>query len=230
MAKRRRLVVAATMVVLGAVVGSMLAPRLISKAGFGLAQMTIATEWEGDLVPDEEPPPNITTVLIRIPRRMRESDTVMARAVLQSEPQGTPAADVRLTYEAKLAAPAFEVTPMSESKGMVTAIHRSQLVWKWLLTPKKPGEHIVVLSFNSPVFQHDRVSQRPADSIATDSDLQVPVTVLTSFGLTAYLDAWARLFGALVAVIGTILGYPFLKRYIEEGRFTRSHEIPPDAT
>jgi hypothetical protein len=54
-----------------------------------------------------------------------------------------------LNYAASLASPAFDVSPSSQ---LILKTSDGRVAWRWLISPKKTGTHIIRLEFSKPVI------------------------------------------------------------------------------
>src|SRR5262249_45436336 len=93
--------------------------------------------------------------------------------------------------------------------------------WRWLLTPKKPGTHIVRLEFDKPVITEKSIKlakelgRVPPELELKQNGLEAKVQVLTALGLTAAQDSLAKAGGSVAGFCGPLLAYPFIKRLFE---------------
>src|SRR5258708_21628441 len=135
-----------------------------------------------------------------------------------------------VTYEMPLPEETkFELKSPSFDISSPTHIGQS---WKWLFQPKQVGTFLLSLEALTPksdkVKWNWRIPRDVEDIIQTDSNgtLTLSIQVLTSLGLTAAQEAWLKAAGAVVGLLGTILGYPFWKRHFD-GPVQRQQPIEP---
>jgi hypothetical protein len=192
------------------------------------------TPWVGggdDIEPEfEEENP---MVFVGIPLYIRETETKIVEVKLkeflpfQLLFRGRPYSSLK--YSASLNSPAFDISP---SVSPIQKTGKGFIRWEWLISPKKIGSHKLKIEFDKPV-----ISLRSIKKIneakeghnfinISETSLVSPITVLNTLGLTATQDAIFKAVGAVLAILGTILGYPFWKRFISEGSFKKAGRKP----
>jgi len=207
-------------------------------ANLDVGHYTYSTPFVGggdDIEPrfEEENP----LVLIDVPRVAKLSETIVMEAKLEENLPSVARLNgmkpTTLTFGASAMAPDFEISP---SSAMITRTGAGQVSWEWLAKPKDVGEHLIRLQFDRSVISPRSVEYLrrarkldPAMRISNDSVI-CNVQILTSLGLTAGQDAWLKAAGAVFGLVGTILGYPFWKRYLEGQSGVRMLQQPELAT
>jgi len=111
---------------------------------------------------------------------------------------------------AELRSSAFNIQPQSK----VLKVSESAAEWVWTVTPKSAGKHALQLAVEgSDVFEPNLSRLQSVLNIGQQSqyEIGIDVDVRTELGLTPTQDALFKLVGAIVGLLGTILGFPFLK-------------------
>ena len=186
---------------------------LVLGVGIGIGRVDTGqtTEWNGRLsVVDHElghlglRVPIVSTV---VPRRIGIDETKAITASLRSERPGR--------FEATLESPSFDI----KSASVPVASEALDFHWKWLVTPKKTGTHALSLTLSqihtSKFDLHDRNDITRVEVKSPFGERTVDIYVVTEMGLTSKQDAWVKALGAVLGLIGTVVGYPFFKRYFE---------------
>jgi hypothetical protein len=208
----------------------------LSPTNLDVEHYTYGTPFVGggdDIEPrfEEENP----LVHIDVPRVTKLSETIVIEVALEENLPSVARLNGEkptiLTYGASASAPGFEIAP---SSAMITRTGTGKVDWEWLAKPKDVGEHALRLQFDRNLISSRSVEYLkqerkldPAMRVSGDSVI-CSVRVLTSLGLTAGQDAWLKAVGALCGLIGTLLGYPFWKRYLEgrsDARMLQQREL-----
>ena len=202
------------LVIVGFVVSlSWLAPRIGSRLVGGkgpsdIQQAEVPTFLQGD-VPDGKHKNISGTLSVRIPKAAKISETFPVQAEFQPDSKYL----YRLSTDLKLESPSFKITSAS-TPGLIG--FGEEFKWAWLILPEKTGRHAISLRFDPEVEYKIDESRRPFDFQVSSKSIIAYVTVLTDLNLTSTQDAMMKVFGAVIGIVGTILGYPFLKRYFEK--------------
>ena len=106
---------------------------------------------------------------------------------------------------------AFEVTGPSK---MLVSSDGSLVQWQWLITPKAKGSHALMVDLSSYVAQWGYIQEVHTYSIE----------VLNELGLSDRQDALLKALGAVLATLGTVLGYPLWKRYLDGNKPSTENE------
>ena len=158
-------------------------------------------------------------VYVQIPKRMRVTETkgvyVKLEEVIPSIGLMMGQENQTLTYHATLSSPSFLISPSTDPIGR-SAEHTVD--WEWLISPKSIGEHAVLLQFDADVFateSREKYTLEKNGMRIGERSVESRVEVLTSLGLTAFLDSLVKVVGAILGVLGTVLMYPFWKKFIQ---------------
>jgi hypothetical protein len=107
-------------------------------------------------------------------------------------------------------------------KGSVSA----SVLWHCTISPKEPGEHLLDIG-GLPIAEAggkehlsiadngDKAHSSIRYDVLSDGTIELKIESLTANGLTAAQSAWVAMVNLLVGLIGSVLGYPFIKRYFE---------------
>lgn len=148
------------------------------------------------------------TLTIRIPRTVKLSETFPI--VAQFKPDSYYV--YSLSTSLKLESPSFKIisirTPQFIGGG-------EEFNWRWLTSPEKTGRHALSIRFEPEIPYRIDEYIRSRDLELDSNSVIAYITVLTDLDLTATQDAILKIVGATIGILGTILGYPFLKRYFD---------------
>lgn len=84
-----------------------------------------------------------------------------------------------------------------------------------MISPTKTGTHAVLLRFDPGVFATESTTKHSfaKDSLrVTEQSIEGRVEVVTSLGLTSFVDSLFRVIGAIAGFVGVVLSYPLWKR------------------
>ena len=161
-------------------------------------------------------------IYVQIPKRMRISETksvyVKLEEVINSIGLMSGQRYRTLTYNAALSSPSFQISPSSI---FIERSSEHSVDWKWLISPKSIGEHAVLLEFDDDVFAAESTKKYNFSKDRmhiTGRSVEGRVEVLTSLGLTAFLDSLMKVVGAVLGILGTVFAYPFWKRFIRRAQ------------
>lgn len=116
----------------------------------------------------------------------------------------------RVSAKAQLLSPAFEIEPKLAEEKEVSSLAQ----WNWIISPKKPGKHSLLLQASGQKgFTVDLSGLPRSDLVSNKSSetIEIALEVLTDLGLTSTQEALLKAIGAVVGGVGVILGYPFFK-------------------
>ena len=159
------------------------------------------------MAPNTTGPIYRSKVRLEYPSSIKVSDTINVRAWLQPE-DAYPT-----TLAGKLESGDFKITATIPSEA---ASPEFKYEWDWLLSPDKPGSKGVYF-WVDPSTELTLDGDAGGASIApAKNKIHLPIVVTTDLGLTTTQDAWAKAIAGLLALVGTVAGYSFLKRYWEK--------------
>ena len=153
---------------------------------------------------------------VNLPAGMRVSETkqvvldigLVRDYLLLCELGGVPEGLRVLRAQAALESPGFDISPSSQT---ISVSRTDQVRWTWLIRPKSTGKHAVrIVTAGRDGLRIDLARiLPPADWADTSADqLIATIEVFTALGLTAGQDAAIRAIGALLGIVGVVLGYP----------------------
>ena len=150
---------------------------------------------------------------IKVPKSSKVSATIPVSAQFKPDSEYV----YILSTALKLESPSFKITQVNIPEMYSPRIMkpREELIWSWLILPEKTGRHALSLRFDPPVYYQLDQKRRPEDFEYNADSIVAFVTVLDDLGLTPTQDAILKSLGAIIAIAGTIFGYPFLRRYLE---------------
>ena len=150
------------------------------------------------------------TLSIRIPKSVKVSETLPISAQFKPDSEQV----YTLSTVLKLESPSFKITPTDNSRMINPG---PEFLWGWLILPETTGRHAVSLRFEPDIeYQLDQ-NRRPVEFEMNSNSIIAYINVLTDLNLTSTQDTILKIIGGLIGIVGTILGYPFLKRRFGSG-------------
>jgi hypothetical protein len=133
----------------------------------------------------------------------RVSQTMNVSAWLQPDTSAPPTA-----YLAKLESGDLKIVSTNASD---SASREYKYQWDWLISADKTGDRALYFWVEPSSELVVRSSTADVRLGAAKNKVLLPISVLTELGLTTTQDAWAKTIGAIIGVVGTVVGFAFWK-------------------